>query len=51
MWAPQRTEHPTVCKIAIFARNRVDHNSQMMPIKLAITEPIWGAKNSCSLHF
>ena len=40
-----------VSKIAIFPRNRVGHDSQMIALKLGISWPIRGAKNSCSSHF
>ena len=40
----------TVCKIAIFARNGVGHNSQMIALKMAISSNMQGAKKSCSLH-
>ena len=34
----------TVCKIAIFARNGVGHNSQMIALKMAISSNIYGSK-------
>ena len=39
-----RSQPPTVCKIAIFARNGVSHNSQMIALKMAISSNIQGAK-------
>ena len=41
----------TVFKINIFARNTVGHNNPMIALKLAISGPFRGAKNSCSQHF
>ena len=38
----------TVFKIAIFARNRASHNSQIIALKIA-TRRIQGAKNLCRL--
>ena len=43
--------HSTVFKINIFARNTVGHNNPRIALKLAISGPFRGAKNSCSLHF
>ena len=43
-------EPGTVCKIDIFARNGVGHNSQMIALKMAISSNMQGAKKSCSLH-
>ena len=40
----------TVFKIDIFARNTVGYNNLMIALKLAISGPIRGAKNSFSLH-
>ena len=45
-----RFQPSTVCKITIFARNGVGHNSQMIALKMAISSNMQGAKNLCSLH-
>ena len=54
IWCTQKNikigRHYTVFKIAIFARNRVGQNSQMIALKMAISSNMQGAKSKYSSH-